>query len=42
MGAVTRPLMEPSPCRAVEKADGKEKEEEAVGVIMNDKRPEKK
>jgi len=32
--------MEPSPCRAVEKADGKE--EEAVGVIMNDKRPEKK
>jgi len=36
---VTRPLMEPSPCRAVEKADGKE--EEAVGVIIKEKRPQK-
>ena len=31
--------MEPSPCRAVEYADGKE--EDAVGVIMYEKRPQK-
>ena len=39
MWEVTRPLMEPNPCRAVAKADGKE--EEAVGIIMNENRPEK-
>ena len=37
---VTRPLIEPSPCRAVAKADGNE--DEAVGVIKNDNRPGKK
>ena len=39
MGPVTRSLKEPSPCRAEEYADGKE--EDAVGVIVNEKRLKK-
>ena len=39
MRGVTRLLEEPKPCRVEEEADGKE--EEAIGILMKEKRPKK-